>query len=112
MSKLKIETPLGCLGLVVYGCAMFVIGVLLNGWVLSKLWAWFIVPPFAAPPLTLVQAIGVSVVAAFLIRSAHKDSGSKDSDESFEHALAKSAMTIILSPLMALAFGWILLQFI
>lgn len=54
------------------GCLKAAIGVLLippfmlwKGYVLSTLWAWFAVP-LGAPPVTTLQAIGVSLVAAFL----------------------------------------------
>lgn len=40
---------------------------LLNGWVLSILWGWFVVPTLHLPPLTLFPAIGIALVAAFLI---------------------------------------------
>lgn len=39
---------------------------ILKGWALSVVWAWFIVPTFALPALTIPQAIGISIVAAMV----------------------------------------------
>lgn len=41
-------------------------GVVLNGWVLSKLWAWFIVTTFGLPTLAVPEAIGLATVVSFL----------------------------------------------
>lgn len=37
-----------------------------GGYVLTCLWGWFVVPTFALPPLTLAQAIGVSLIVGYL----------------------------------------------
>lgn len=37
----------------------------LRGWALSMLWAWFLVP-LGAPPLSVAQACGVSLLVAYL----------------------------------------------
>ncbi len=37
-----------------------------SGYVLTCLWGWFVVPTFALPPLTLAQAIGVSLIVGYL----------------------------------------------
>lgn len=41
---------------------------ILNGWVLSILWGWFLVPIFGLPPLSIPQAIGVYLVVGFLTK--------------------------------------------
>lgn len=38
----------------------------LNGYVITKLWAWFIVPLFGLPLLNIPQAIGLDLVVTFL----------------------------------------------
>lgn len=40
--------------------------IILRGYVLVELWSWFIVPTFGLRPLTFAQALGVSLVVAFL----------------------------------------------
>ncbi|MCP3017986.1 hypothetical protein [Cupriavidus basilensis] len=50
---------------------------ILKGWALSVVWAWFIVPTFALPALTIPQAIGISIVAA-LIKPGNIESQNKN----------------------------------
>jgi hypothetical protein len=38
----------------------------LNGFALTVLWGWFIIPLFAAPALTTAQAIGLGLVVNFI----------------------------------------------
>lgn len=40
--------------------------MLLEGYVLSKLWMWFIVPVFALPVLSVGQAVGIMVVVSMV----------------------------------------------
>jgi putative Mn2+ efflux pump MntP len=49
---------------------VFIIGIysVLNGWVLTILWNWFIIPVFHLPQLTIVQAIGVVMVIGYLTK--------------------------------------------
>lgn len=72
--------------------------VLLRAWVLTALWAWYVVPGFGVSPLRMSIAFGLSVLIALAIpRSAAKDE--------------KSGWAIVampfLNPLMALFMGWI-----
>ncbi len=60
-----INTFMGCLGVLVYIPLVTVLIYLLNGWVGSSLWNWFIVPTFHTVSLTWQQAVGVSCVLAF-----------------------------------------------
>lgn len=45
---------------------MTCLGGLINGFVLLKLWGWFVVPTFGVKPLTLTQALGISLLIGFL----------------------------------------------
>lgn len=40
--------------------------MLLEGYVLSRLWLWFIVPVFSLPVLSVGQAVGIMVVVSML----------------------------------------------
>lgn len=44
-----------------------------NGYVLSKLWAWFVVPAFGVPALPTLRAIGVMMVLNFLSLHLHAE---------------------------------------
>ena len=59
-------TFLAILGGAVGIFALLVISSLLRGFVLVKIWGWFIVPLFHLPVLTLLPAIGLALVVGFM----------------------------------------------
>ncbi len=53
---------------------LFLAGLaVLNGLVLMVIWGWLIVPTFKAPGLTLAEAIGIALVAAYLTGSGYQE---------------------------------------
>lgn len=87
----------GVAGIVIGFVAIIAIGAVLNGWVLSFLWRWFIVDVFGVPALTVGQAIGVSMVAR-LLTSHPRTKTVKDSKTDwgafFAHALVVPFVTL------------------
>lgn len=51
---------------------------LFYGLVLCDLWAWFIVPVFAAPALTITQAVGVNILSSFFRHGLKRDEPETD----------------------------------
>jgi hypothetical protein len=84
------------------------LGMIWNAFVVTKLWAWFIVPIFGLAPLALVPAMGVVLVIAYLThQTPTKSKSGDDITEGFIHALC----VVVLKPAIALVVGWIILQF-
>lgn len=82
-----------------------VASAILNGYALSILWGWFIVPKFEAPSLRIPEAIGISMVVAYLTHQNQKDSDeTKSFGEKFTYAVCES----IAKPAFALLIGWII----
>jgi len=69
------------------------------GFVLSKLWFWFVVPSFGFPALTVVDAAGICLIIKFT-------KGYKLSDT--EDDLFKVISSAFIFPLIALSIGWFL----
>jgi hypothetical protein len=69
---------------------------LLYGGVLAILWRWFVVSTFHAAPLSVAQAIGVSLVVSIVIPSY------PDKRSSIEILAASVGKTLVL-----LAIGWV-----
>lgn len=89
---------------VIFGIFIFVLGIvalyvpvaILRGWVLAKLWGWFVVP-LGVVPITIPWGIGIALVMGmFQSRSYPKE----------EKEWAGLGFAII-SPLFALLVGWI-----
>jgi hypothetical protein len=77
----------------------FVPMVLLKAWVLTYLWQWYVMPVFGVPPLRLVFAFGLSLTINYLLPHI-------DPPKEQEKTLAPM-VKMILSPVLAILFGWI-----
>lgn len=81
----------------------FMVGLYaIQGWVLSILWAWFIVPMFNLPPLGILQAIGITLVVGLLTGSAYKAPQNKENGERYA-----AIVTAVIGPFVVLLVGWI-----
>lgn len=85
--------------------ALIVISSICNGYALSVLWGWFIVPIFHLPQLSIPTAIGIALVIGYLTKQETHDS--KDDDRSFGEIMTRATVLSILKPAIALLFGWI-----
>lgn len=74
-----------------------------GGWVLTVLWAWFVVPTFHAPALSVPVAAGLRVMSSFF--SAYP------ADSKERSALDRWTITL-LYPLVMLTMGWLVHQFV
>lgn len=81
----------------------------LSGWALSLLWAWFVVGIFAAPALTIPQAIGLSLIASYL---THQISTDRKEKREWSEELVRLLAYGTAKPLVALAFGGVVRWFL
>lgn len=96
----------GCLSLPV----LIPASCILKGWVLSVLWAWFVVPTFRLPELALASAIGIATVVSFIVPTTDCANG-KDTRKP-RQLWGGLLVRMFLSPLIALAFGWVVHFFV
>ena len=94
---------LAVLGGTVAFVTLMVLSSIFNGYALSVLWGWFVVPIFGAPRLSIVPAIGIAMVVGYL---THQIETRRD-EEGFGRQMAKSTALAILKPAFTLFFGWI-----
>lgn len=71
-----------------------------QGWAISVLWGWFLVP-LGAPAIGIAAAVGIAVLA-----TAFRGRGKKPEDDSW--FLLRTAM----HPLFCVGIGWIAKQYI
>jgi hypothetical protein len=82
--------------------ALFVGAALLEGWVLSVMWRWFIVP-LGAPVISIPAAIGIALLAGMLTHQT------RNPDEvEWEHLLSSA----LIAPPFILLVGWVVKQFL
>lgn len=92
------------LGYVTTLVVFIVISALLNGYVLSVFWGWFVVPVFDVASITTLQAYGIMLTVGLLKGSA---STNNDSNKSTADKLGELLATSIFMPLFCLFFGYI-----
>jgi hypothetical protein len=98
------ETLIGCIAFVGLLVVMAVLGILLKAFVLTKLWAWFIVPLFpGAPSLTMAQAYGIALVIAMV---THQHSEAQEEPDKEKRQIA-AIVSLFVWPLLVLFVGWI-----
>lgn len=71
------ETILGCVGSVAF-IATIPLTVIARGWVLAKLWMWFVVP-IGVVHIGIANAIGLSIVVG-MFRAANQCQKEKNED--------------------------------
>lgn len=84
--------------------AALAVAIPMYGYVVSKYWAWFIVPVFKVEPIGLMQAYGLFLTAYLLI-------GNKTNDKRRKMSLKKRFLLIpklLLVGSLFLGFGWII----
>lgn len=101
---------MSCLGLFLYAIIIAVVGTLLNGWVLSVLWGWFMVLVFGLPVLSVGYAIGIALVIRYIMPSNYQKADTKD--KSVLLVCFEAFSMAIFAPLLSLGMGWIVLQFV
>lgn len=87
-------------------------GFIMNGWVLSVLWGWFVVPLFNIAPLTIPYAIGISTIFAMFVskNKTMKDDKKYGSDDLPK--IIESIAYVFLTPLIVLFIGYIVTLFL
>lgn len=80
------------------------------GFVFSRLWAWFVVPVFGLPYLTVVQAVGINLVVNFLMARYPKDESKIEDGQLVKvdgvDAITKRATWLLLYVSFTWGVGW------
>lgn len=84
------------------------IATIIDGFVFSKLWLWYIVPIFQMQPISIVEAIGILLLMKFTQVKTNKDI---DTDKIWGE-LAKKTIGYLYKSGLVLLCGWIITLFI
>jgi hypothetical protein len=84
------------------GLLLMPLCMIFRGWVLSRLWLWFVVPGLHAPSLSIPIAIGFSILGTTMVISTAKQ------DEAFAKApFYEKQLAGALVELAGLSLGWV-----
>ena len=86
---------------------LLIVSPIANGWALSILWKWFIVPLFGLGSLSIAQAIGLGLVVSFVAMPSPTKL-----QESYTEWLGRMYGIAITKPLYSLLFGYIVKGFL
>ncbi|OHA88118.1 MAG: hypothetical protein A2653_03045 [Candidatus Zambryskibacteria bacterium RIFCSPHIGHO2_01_FULL_43_25] len=81
--------------------------IVFDGFVLSKLWGWFVVTQFDLPSLGVAQAVGISLIVSLLTYQI-KNKSDEDSKPRAVRSVIESAAVAF----TALVYGWVVSQFV
>lgn len=85
---------------------MIPILMLEQGWVISTLWDWFIVP-FGAPQVGIATAIGACLIASIVRLGGYRTHQEATFEESISYLVR-----VFFMPLLAVAIGWVVKHFV
>lgn len=98
-----------CIGILTVLVVTTITGTIMNGWALTVLWIWFIIPVFNLPTLSIIQAIGIGMVVTFLTRhSINKEEAAKDTGA----AIWTAIVSAVIVPLLTVGIGYIISLFL
>ena len=80
-----------------------------HGFVLTKLWGWFVVPTFSLPLLSLPAAIGLSLIIGFMAKN--HDLKRDDESNSLGKLMLKATLKAAAVPSNSLLFGYIVSRY-
>ena len=95
---------------------LWAVFMLINGWVLEVIWGWFMVPIFNLPAITIVEAMGLSLVVSFTfffnnildIMKAKASDVKKSNDSEFLDRVILDIVFIILYSVLTLGIGYLI----
>ena len=99
-----------CFGILVITAVGLVGGAVMNGWVLSILWSWFVIPVLHLQELSIPLAIGFSLVVGMLTKTPYS---STDKEKKTTNELIMQLLAIAFgTPLFTLLLGYIIKLFL
>ena len=85
-----------------------------QGWTLSVLWEWFAVSIFNAPSISILEAIGLTILISFIREQEADNSKSRYPNEDGINTIIRFVFYNIFRPTIYLAIGlivyWLILQ--
>jgi uncharacterized membrane protein len=97
------------IGYAVTTVVFILISSIWSGYVLSKLWSWFVVTTFSLPEIGVATAIGLALTIGYLTKGEEKaDAEGKEFGELLLEAIIKALM----KPTFTLGIGWVITVFL
>ena len=92
------------IGRFLFGVLLYIAAIPVRGYVIACFWQWFIVPIWGWTPLTVIQAIGLSITASLFTFQLPRE---RDDETRKYTSNERLGLILILHGIM-LATGWLL----
>lgn len=77
---------------------------IINGYTLSVLWGWFIVPTFELPQIGVAAAVGLSLTLTYVTHHVRMDQRTPKTP--YDELLAEATLLMLLKPMLILSLGY------
>lgn len=104
-------TPLELVGQFTISISLFALSFVARAWAISTLWNWFVAAPFNAPHLTLLMAVGVSMVVNIFTANLGKKIDQAKVTKTWRERITTTMGVIAAYPAFV-ATGWVVHHFI
>jgi hypothetical protein len=105
------ETKMSCSAAILYALITTPLTVMLRGWTLQTLWAWFVAGVFGVQMLSVPQAIGLSLLLSFAtLQISPRDLKPDHDGVTWERTIFGTVLSVLACG-FALAGGWIVHHF-
>ena len=108
--KTKVSSA-GCIFAMVWLPLLIAITSIYRGYVLTKLWGWFVVPTFELPQLIIPAAIGLSLIMGYLTHQTSSADNDSVKSKSLGYVVLAATLKAALLPSMSWLMGWIVSQY-
>ena len=99
------------LGITITAIMAIAASIVLRGYVISKLWLWFVVSAFNLPSLSIAQAAGISTLIGLLTHETPKYTKQGEHKNNNERIVFAFYWAFAFPPFVLL-MGWVIKQFI
>lgn len=102
------EKGYAAFGKTVFVILLLVVSTVVNGLVLSRLWAWFVADTFGLQELSIAEAVGLSLVARFALTTWDT---SKSEQKTFGTLMTEALVLLVMANGSVLLAGLVVVQF-
>lgn len=97
-------TLLALFGIIVLLPILYLYGAWAGAFVITHLWAWYVMPAFGVGALKMIHAYGITLLVSY-ITYRHTKLTIKDERETYEKVI--EIVILLLYPWMILGLGWL-----
>lgn len=109
MYKTNNMNVLGCIGLFVVIGVLTILSLLLEAYVISQLWSWFVMDQFDVTALAYQNALGISLLVSYATWRSDLATKKPDKTQTAVEVVITAYAAAFIKHLLVLVFGYIIM---